>query len=151
MTSGRSACACGNRLESVGGFAHDVKLGPLLQQLAEHSAHRGVIVDDQNPERPRRREAGGAVKRRSGRDAAQPALCVDPALRLASGRDQAEPCPLPGGALDVEPATEQRQPFADAEQTPSGLAGLPSFDEPRRVEPDPLVRHGDAERVILIE
>ena len=58
---------------------------------------------------------------------------------------------LPGSALDVEPATEQRQPFADAEQTPSALAGLRSFDEPRRVEPDPLVRHGDAERVILIE
>ncbi len=91
------------------------------------------------------------MQRRSGRNAAQPALCVDPALRLASGRDQAEPCALPGGALDVEPAAEQRQPFADAEQAPSGLAGLLSFDEPRRVEPDPLVRHGDAERVILIE
>ena len=34
---GPECARCGNRLESVGGFAHDVKFGPLLQQLAERS------------------------------------------------------------------------------------------------------------------
>ena len=150
MTSGLSDARCGNRVQSVAGFSDDLKLGPLLQQLAEHTAHRGVIIDHQNPERLRRRGANGIVKGRPGRDAAH-TVCVDPALRLAPGRDQAEPCPLPGGALDVESAAQQRQAFADAEQTPSAPAGLPSFGEPRRIEPDPLVRYRDAERVILIE
>src|SRR6185295_17157240 len=100
------------------------------------------IVGYQNPERPRRREAGGAVDRGSGRDAAQLKWCVDRALRLASRRDQAEPCPLPRGALDIEPATEQCQPFTDAEQAKSRFAGLSSFRECPRIEPDPLVRHG---------
>src|SRR4029078_13494145 len=90
---------CYKRCESVGGFAHDVKLGSLLQQLAERSSHFRVIVGDQNPERPRRRE-DSAAERAYGRVAAHVKWRLDLALRLASGRDQAEPRPLPGGALD---------------------------------------------------
>src|SRR4029077_4429283 len=120
------------------------------QQFAERSSHLRVIVGDQNPERPRRREAGGA-ERGFGRTAAPVEWCLGLALRLASGRDQTEPCPLPGGALDLEPATEQRQSFTDAEQAKSGFASLASFGERARVEPDPQIRHGDAERVLLIE
>jgi hypothetical protein len=44
---GPESVGLGNRLESVNGFAHDVKLGPLLKQLPEHRADRGVIVDQQ--------------------------------------------------------------------------------------------------------
>ncbi len=102
-----------NRLESITGFAHDVQLGLLIQQFAEQCANGGVIVDQQNPERPRRSGAGGR-RRRSGGNAAQPVLRIDPALP-ASWRDQAKPCSLPGGALDVEPAAEQCQPFPDTE------------------------------------
>ena len=111
-----------------------------------------MIVDQQNPERPRRsrapaapRSAGAVVTRLSL------AMADRSTRRRASGRDQAKPCSCPGGAVDVEPAAEQCEPFLDAEQTPSRPAGLLSFDESSRVEADPAVRHGDAERVILIE
>ena len=43
----------GNRLEPVADFAHHLELGPILKQLAEYLANAGVIVDQQNPERPR--------------------------------------------------------------------------------------------------
>src|SRR5262249_38737103 len=40
-----------DRFESVGGVADDAQLRALLEQLVEHLAYGGVVVDDENPER----------------------------------------------------------------------------------------------------
>ena len=56
-----------------------------------------------------------------------------------------------GRAVDVQAAAEQRQPLADAEQPPAHLAGIRSIVQSRRVEPNPLIRHGDAQLIVGIE
>src|SRR5262249_13662672 len=111
------------RLESVGRLADDGQLEPLLQQVAENPAHRGVIVDDQNLERVRGRNARGAGSRRPDHGLALRIQCAAGVLS-AERRDQTEPRPMTRAALDVEPAAEQSQTLADAEEAPSGGTAL---------------------------
>ena len=75
----------------------------------------------------------------------------DGVLRGAARRDEPHPGPLSRRAVDLEAAAEQRQPLADAEQPPAHLAGLRSIVESRRFEPDPLIRHGDAQLIVGVE
>ena len=84
----------------------------------------------------RRSESSAHTVMRRARDesacnghVAQRRLCADGAVRNVSRRDQAEPRPAPWGTLDVEPAAEQRQTFADAEQSPSDLVDFRPFVE----------------------
>ena len=58
----------GDRLESIGGLAHDLKLRPRLEQSAEGLAHSGVIVDDQDLQGARRFDARRAGTRRTPND-----------------------------------------------------------------------------------
>ena len=71
--------------------------------------------------------------------------------RSVARRDEADPSPPSGRAVDVQAAAEQRQPLADAEQPPAHLAGLRSIVESRRLEPNPLIRHGDAQLIVGVE
>ena len=110
-----------------------------------------MIVDDENPERVRGRAIVVDGRCRSGQREARLVRAGDGAPARAARRDEADPRPPAGRAVDVEAAAEQRQPLADAEQTPAHLAGLRSIVESRRVEPDPLIRHGDAQLIVGIE
>ena len=130
----------GDRLDAVGRLADDRSCGRSCSISRNALRTAGVIVDDQNPERARRRDAAPA--RDDGADPRGDSLGRR-ARRLracAARRDQADPRPLPGRAVDVEAAAEQRQPLADAEQPPADLAGLRSLVEPspdRTRSPDP--------------
>ena len=72
-------------------------------------------------------------------------------VRSVARRDEADPSPPAGRAVDVQAAAEQRQPLADAEQPPAHLAGFRSIVESRRLEPNPLIRHGDAQLTVGVE
>ena len=137
-----------DRLEPVGGFAHDLKLWPRLQYLAEGLTQRRVIIDDQYPQRMRWRIRRGVTNRQRRRRLAQRGLRTDRTVGDVARCDQAKPRPAARRALDVEPATQQRQTLPDAEQSPSDLAGLRALLEFRRIEATALVSDRDAERFI---
>ena len=141
----------GDRLEAVGRIADHRELRPLMEHLSQRAPHRRVIVDDQNPERAPGRAIIVDRRCRSGRCEARLVRAGGGVRRRVARRDQTDPSPLSGRAVDVQAAAEQRQPLADAEQPPAHLAGLRSIVEPRRVEPDPLIGHGDAQLIVGIE
>ena len=109
-----------------------------------------MIIDDQNLERVLGRKARGACRHRPDHCLALRILCAAGVLG-AERRDQTEPRPVSRAAVDVEPPTQQRQSFADAEQAPSGVAALRQFADLRRFESDALIRHGDAQHAVRVD
>ena len=128
-----------DRLESVGRFADDAKLRPLVEHLAQRAAHRRVIVDDENPERVgqtrgrRRPRMPAPVGARLERPHAG-----DPPGAAPRGATRRNRVPFPG-ALSMSsrpPSSVSRSRMLNSPQPT-----WPAFDrcvEPRRLEPDAL-------------
>ena len=105
----------GDGLEPVGGIADDRELRPLMEHLSQRTPDRGVIVDDENPERVRGRVIVLDQRRRSGQCETQLVRGGGGVLRSATRCEETDPSPLPGRAVDEQAAAQQRQPLADAE------------------------------------
>jgi hypothetical protein len=69
---------------------------------------------------------------------------------VAAGRRQTESRTAARRTLDVKRSVKQGQTLANAEKSPSAIAGLLASIEGHGIEPDTGVANGDAERVFAL-
>ena len=142
----------GDGLVTVGRIADDRELSQLMEHLSQRAPDRWVIVDDENLERIRGRTM--AVGRR----------CRSPRARRPSARSRRGRCPAPrhaarrGGFAFLFRA-RCRCPCglraASAAHgcgiAPAHLDGFQSILQSGRLEPNPVIRHRDAQLIVGVE